>query len=240
MKKLLTLILSLLIILSVALCGCGNKVELGNVLILGDSYSTFEGYTTAGYESWYSTRVNTNHTDVFDVKDTWWWQVIEGTKSELKENSSYSGSLISDAKGTAFSFITRFYALTSSHYFEQTKIDTVFVYGGLNDYWNGVGTGQLKFSDWTDQDLKYSYSAFTYLLNEIRTALPDARVIVIMDETLPYNMRVSFAYAASYYDMESIVPTKISKQNSHPNKAGMKSISTQILEYLENYEKESK
>ena len=46
------------------------------VSILGDSYSTFEGYIPVGNAVWYDTRPNPKKTDVSDVKHTWWWQFI--------------------------------------------------------------------------------------------------------------------------------------------------------------------
>ena len=46
------------------------------VSILGDSYSTFDGYIPQGNESWYFTKPVNNRTDVVDVKQTWGWQLI--------------------------------------------------------------------------------------------------------------------------------------------------------------------
>ena len=221
--------------------GCGKtKVELGNVLILGDSYSTFDGYMVGGYESWYSTERNENHTDVFAVEDTWWWQVIDETDSTLIANSSLSGSLISNAKSEYSSFIGRFDVLKSSKILKDNQIDTVFIFGGLNDVWNDVSTGQRKNSDWTAEDLKKIFPAFCYLLNDVRTTLPNARIIVLLDETINVSIQLNFSYACFDYGAEMIVPEGVSKKNSHPNKAGMLTISTQVIEYLEKTEKESK
>ena len=45
------------------------------VSILGDSYSTFQGYIPEGNEAWYYAPVDTSRTDVENVTQTWWWQV---------------------------------------------------------------------------------------------------------------------------------------------------------------------
>ena len=241
MKKVLGIIFSLIICLGFALSGCGaKKIELGNVLILGDSYSTFQGYLPSGYLTWYSTSENYDHSDVFKVEDTWWWQVLDATKSNLVENSSYSGSLICNAKDSYTSFITRFDLLATDGTLETNPVDTVFIFGGLNDDWSGARMGDNKYSDWTDTDLEKVFPAFCYLLNSIKSALPDARIIVIMDETLGVNIRSHFITACNYYAVEWIIPKKVSKQNSHPNKEGMKAISTQIMEMLKKAEESKK
>ena len=46
------------------------------VAVLGDSYSTFEGFTPKGYATWYYNAVQ-EATDVNKVEQTWWWQVIK-------------------------------------------------------------------------------------------------------------------------------------------------------------------
>lgn len=48
------------------------------VSILGDSYSTFEGFITPETnEPWYFREKDAKRTDVADVTQTWWWQVVK-------------------------------------------------------------------------------------------------------------------------------------------------------------------
>ena len=65
-------------------------VKLGNVFILGDSYSTFEGSIPAGNEAWYFTKPK-NNTNVTDKSQTWWYKLINNTDSALIRNESFSG-----------------------------------------------------------------------------------------------------------------------------------------------------
>lgn len=44
-------------------------IEIGNVMILGDSFSTFEDYIPDGYATYY-TKVGHENTDVNDVTQT--------------------------------------------------------------------------------------------------------------------------------------------------------------------------
>ena len=94
-------------------------VSYGNIVILGDSYSTFEGYIPAENSVWYTKGGNPN-TDVTDVEQTW-WKILEnsnpGNKIILNESSSgttvcntgYGGDDYSDR-----SFITRLDKLINS------------------------------------------------------------------------------------------------------------------------------
>ena len=63
------------------------------VAVLGDSYSTFEGFIPKGYATWYTTAVQ-KATDVNKVEQTWWWQVIKEGGYKMGNINSYSGSTI--------------------------------------------------------------------------------------------------------------------------------------------------
>ena len=56
-------------------------MSLGNVLILGDSYSTFKDYIPEGYAAYYGPELHPE-SSVFEVSDTWWHQLIEKTQSK--------------------------------------------------------------------------------------------------------------------------------------------------------------
>ena len=60
-----------------------------NVLIFGDSYSTFKEYTPKGIETYYPSL------DVNSVEETWWNRLKEKTDFCLVQNNSWSGSTIS-------------------------------------------------------------------------------------------------------------------------------------------------
>ena len=68
-------------------------MKLGNIMIFGDSYSTYEGYIPEGYAKYYSGH-RTGEPDVFDVKNTWWGRLIDATDANLLQNNSWSGSTI--------------------------------------------------------------------------------------------------------------------------------------------------
>ena len=64
------------------------------VAVLGDSYSTFEGFIPKGYATWYSPTTPAKTTDVNKVEQTWWWQVIKEGGYKMGNINSYSGATI--------------------------------------------------------------------------------------------------------------------------------------------------
>ena len=68
-------------------------MNLQNVLIFGDSYSTFRDWIPEGFGYSYS-EDRTDGNEVVRVEDTWWHRVITATDSKLIQNNSWSGSTI--------------------------------------------------------------------------------------------------------------------------------------------------
>ena len=61
------------------------------VSVLGDSYSTYEGWIPEGNEPWYGKNIGN---DVTDVSQTWWRQLIDDNGLILELNNSWSGATI--------------------------------------------------------------------------------------------------------------------------------------------------
>ena len=59
-----------------------------NVMIFGDSYSTYEKYIPEGYDTYYPCL------DVRSVEETWWSKLVNAIDGKLLENNSWSGSTI--------------------------------------------------------------------------------------------------------------------------------------------------
>ena len=58
-------------------------MSYNNVLILGDSYSTFNGYIPDGYITYYSENERPE-TDVRRVEETWWHSLLSEKSSQEK------------------------------------------------------------------------------------------------------------------------------------------------------------
>ncbi len=210
---------------------------LKNVYILGDSYSTFEGYIPKGYGAYYSNNSSTD-TDVNDVEQTWWHQLIQKTNAHLILNHSWSGTTICntgyDGPDIPHSFIRRFDKLVEEGFFQKNQIDTVFVMGGQNDDWCNAPIGDLKTQSWTDENLLHYGPAVCYLMHRIKTVLPNARIIFLINCDMKDQIMDYQEQAAKIYHVEYVRLKEIHKMSGHPTIQGMRQIAEQVRQHLEN------
>jgi len=210
-------------------------LNFGNVLIIGDSYSTFKGYIPENCDTWYPNA----ETDVETVEQTWWQLLLEETNSNLILNNSYSGTTICNtgyngSDCTKSSFIGRFKAMAENGYFKDNKIDTVFVFGGTNDSWADAPIGELILSGWTDKDLFSVLPAFSYLIHIIKENLSDAKIVCILNTELKPEITNGLKSICDEASVEAVVLKKIDKIAGHPSVMGMKKIKEQIIEHFKD------
>ena len=239
MKFKLLVWLLVLLCLPLALSGCGESksdVRLGNILILGDSYSTFGGHIPEGYPPYYYEDVE--YINVDEVEETWWSIVASRCESTVALNESYSGSTVchtgygGDCKAT--SFVTRFERLVEEGYFEKNRIDTVIILGGLNDLWSGAPLGEVKFGEISVEE-QYSFlPAVAYLLQSIKATLPEAKILFAVEQDLSEEMKVGIREICGELQVTRVELEGVSKKHSHPDKKGMVTIAKQIVAALEN------
>lgn len=199
------------------------------VSILGDSYSTFENYIPSANETWYSTR-STKRTDVTDVKQTWWWQLISEGGYILGVNNSYSGSTISytgydNEDYVSRSFISRLNNLGSP--------DILLIFGATNDSWAGVKMGEDCFDNKiTGAQLYYFRPAMSRLLNEAINRYPGTDIYFILNTELKPEINDAVKSICAHYNVKCIELQNIDKQSGHPSIEGMKNICRQVLDQL--------
>lgn len=218
-------------------------MTLGNVMIFGDSYSTFEGMIPEGYEIYYYKDGRSNG-EVKTVEETWWHRVITETGSNLVLNDSYSGSAMclsgyGGVDGSRHSaFVTRLDRYRDSGFFEKNEINTVFILGGTNDTGAEAPAGESKYENFTEEDLVCVRPAIGYLAAELKRLLPDVDLYFIAnDEYLTSEIRDEFALTARHFGFDAIFPKGIEKAGGHPTSRGMEEIARQVIEYIENKKK---
>lgn len=212
-------------------------INLGNVFILGDSYSTFENNIPEGFATYYGAELH-SELNVKTVNDTWWKQLLDETKSNLVLNSSWSGTTIcktgyDNIDRSEICFIGRLDKLIDNGFFKENKIDTFFVFGGTNDNWVPSPIGELKFSNWKSEELFSFCPAACYLLYRLKTCLPDTKIICIINSGLKAEITENLKTACEHYGVEYVALKNIEKMNGHPTKNGMTEIKNQIIEFLE-------
>jgi hypothetical protein len=207
--------------------------KTNNLFILGDIYSTFEGFVPEDYDSWYSTVVKES-TDVNHVSQTWWYQYIQETGANLILNCSYSGTTICntgyDAEDCSHnSFVARLNLLIGQGFFKKNLVDTCIIFGGTNDSWADSPLGKLLYKEWDSKDLYSVLPAFCYLLYQTKKELPNARVIVIINSDLKLEISEGMKSACKHYGVKFVALENINKIEGHPSIAGMKQIKETIL-----------
>lgn len=214
----------------VALTGAAR--ERKSVSILGDSYSTFEGYLEpASNRIWYFADPQTDLTDVSDVKQTWWHLFIKENGYLLEQNNSFSGSTVCNtgyngADFSEISFIARMDNLGCP--------DIILVFGATNDSWANVPLGELKYSGWTARDLKSFKPALCYMLSHLTDRYPNTQIIYLINDGLKTDVTDAIKDACDHYTIQYIELQNIDKTAGHPNVAGMRQIADQLTRALSN------
>lgn len=208
-----------------------------NLMILGDSYSTFEGCIPEGNAVYYS-KTPRPETDVRNENETWWSRLVAASGAKLVLNDSWSGSTIGytgyenrDCSKDS-SYIYRFRKLYSEGFFEKNDIDTVLVFGGTNDNWANAPLGVPTFSGWSEKDLYEVLPAICYLVHSISTLLPSVNVYFIVNTELKPEISECFRLAADRFGIKVIFLTEFEKRCGHPTVNGMRSIFEQVFARL--------
>ena len=199
------------------------------VSILGDSYSTFEGHIPAGYDCWYNTNPDPKRTDVDNVRQTWWWQVIDRGGYILGCNNSWSGSTISYTgyRGDDYSdrsFITRLDKLGSP--------DILLIFGATNDCWAKVPLGEYTYSGLTRGHYSELRPALGILLREATERFPGTDIYFIANSDLTESVNDAIRTVCDHYSVPVIWLHDIDKKASHPSRTGMTAIADQVLQVL--------
>lgn len=199
------------------------------VAVLGDSYSTFEGFIPKGNEVWYHVPADLQNTDVTKVEQTWWWQVIKEGGYKKGMINAYSGATISytgynDDDYSARSFITRAPNLGNP--------DIILICGATNDSWAGAPIGNYKYDNWKRADLYTFRPAMAKLLNDIQEYYPNVDVYFILNSELKPEINESVVEVCKHYKVPVIKLHDIDKKSGHPSIKGMKSFAQQVLKAI--------
>ena len=206
-----------------------------SISILGDSYSTFEGYLQPDTNAiWYWDNVKAENTDVHHVRETWWHQFIKENGYRLCVNNSFSGATISYSGYKSGkpdftdysdrSFITRLKNLGTP--------DIILVFGGTNDSWAGSPIGEYQYEGWTRNDLFSFRPAMACLLAKMIDYYPNVEIIFLLNDDLKEEIDESVRTICTHYGVKWIEFEGIDKINGHPSVKGMKQISEQLKAFF--------
>lgn len=203
-----------------------------NLLIFGDSYSTFDGYIPNDYKTYYP------NLNVSEVSETWWWKLIAEKNINLVINDSWSGSTIgytgydnADCSKSS-SFIYRYKKLKKEGFFENNNINMVIVFGGTNDSWSDAPLGEIKLLDWQEKDLYNVLPSICYFAILLKKELPSAEIIFITNTEIKDEIKDCIEVVSNQYGIKNIKLYDIEKESSHPTVKGMESIYEQVSTFI--------
>lgn len=200
--------------------------------ILGDSYSTFEGFIPKEYSCYYPNPERGDH--VLSVQDTWWYKLSKQRKMQLLVNDSYSGSTVCtqvrNNQPASASFVARVHHSFCNN---DMQPDYIFVFGGTNDSWLGRKTGQVQFENWSEEDLAFVLPAFCYVLSQLSGTYKKAKLVTVLNTGLRPEISEGILHASEHYGAIPVILRDIDKQNGHPSALGMNQITDQICEILD-------
>lgn len=217
--------------------GWAVSQSLKSVSILGDSYSTFQGYMQPDSNVvWYWDSPDAQNTDVHSVRETWWHQFIKENGYKLCVNNSFSGATIcfsgykrdnpDFADYSDRSFVTRLKNLGCP--------DVIFIFGGTNDSWAGSPIGDYQYSGWTREDLFSFRPAMAKLLEGVIDYYPNVEIYFLLNDGLKEEINESVKTICEHYQVPCIELKEIDKINGHPSIKGMQQISEQIKSFMAN------
>lgn len=212
-----------------------NK-PIKNILIIGDSYSTFAGYIPEGYSIYYNGETGT---DLKCVEQTWWHRFVTETGTNLVLNDSWSGSTVcytgrhSPEYGYRSSFVNRMHLMIKDGFFEREKIDTVLIFGATNDSWLATTPkGELVLDGWSEEDLYSTLPAIGYMISKLKQIIPGGNIIYMINTDLQQNIVDAVKAASDHFGTSYLELSDIDKEMGHPTVLGMAQIKDQLIEAI--------
>lgn len=204
-----------------------------NIFIMGDSYSTYEGYIPKEYSFYYSD--GRKEAPIVKGAEKTWWKILSAENNlNIVINDSFSGSTICntvrESLSVESSFISRIDKYIGENFFDENHIDTMLIFGGTNDSWIDAPIGELKYSDWTEDELKCVLPAFCYLLDKAKKVVEN--IVVVLNTNLKEEIVNGFIQACEKNNVKCLSLKEIDKENGHPTELGMRQISDQISKFL--------
>lgn len=233
---------------------------MGNILkykdkyfsILGDSLSTFKGVSEPSFAYFYDDAKKLE-ADVIAVSDTWWGMVIDYLGGKLLVNNSFSGSTVSYSPLYECESYGCSKERTSSLDKNGVEPDVIMIYLGTNDWGAGFKLSPT-FLD-TEKSLSVFSTAYEEMLLKVKNKYKNAE-IWCFTLTESYSSKIEefefpkLKHGYSIADFSAVIK-EVAESNGykvidlfkhckpfdtidgfHPNKEGMKTIATAVIDIL--------
>lgn len=225
MKKLAILTFLLSLFLSAGAAGTLQE-KYGSFSVIGDSYSTFMGFTDPlPNAQWYPHAGNA----MASVEQTWWKMFERESGVKLEQNNSFSGSTIcthswNNTTDLVNSFVGRVDNLR--------KAGLIIVEGATNDNNAGSTLGNYVWSGFTDADKRTFRGGTAYVIDFLQKKYPDSQIVFMLNSDLRADINESVQTVCDHYGVPVLKLHDITKIEEHPDTPGMLAIKEQLMEML--------
>ena len=225
MKKLSLLTL----LLSVFLFGSAAQTpaqKYGSFSVIGDSYSTFMGFTDPlPNAQWYPHAGNA----MASVEQTWWKLFEHASGMELVQNNSFSGSTICTHSWNNTTDLTNSFVGRVDNLREAGLI---IVEGATNDNNAGSVIGNYVWDNFTDTDKRTFRGGTAYVIDFLQKKYPESQLLFMLNNGLRADINESVQTICDHYGVPVLKLHDITKIEDHPDVAGMIAINEQLMEML--------
>ncbi len=210
-------------------------MTFGNIVIFGDSYSTFPGAVPKDFHVYYTGK-RTEQPDLQSAEQLWWHRLMTETGSKVVQNNSFSGSSVCNTVrewlDETSSFLSRFDRLVQEGFFQENEVNTVFILGATNDSWSNAPVGEVQFDHFEKQDLYSVLPALCCLIARMRAEIPNVRIVQVVNTGLKDEIVAGMKAASEHFKTDIVFLHDVEKIAGHPTVKGMEQIKDQILEQL--------
>ena len=205
-----------------------SYTEAQKISVLGDSYSTFQGYVTPDTNAiWYPLDKKGN--DVHQLEQSWVYKFVNENGFILEINNSYSGSTISNTGYNKEDYTDRSFTTRMDN---LGKPDIIIIFGATNDSWAGSPKGEYKYKKIKKQDLYSFRPAMAYMCRYMKKHYKKSKVFFVLNSELKDEINESAKTILDHYSLPCIVLHDIEKLDGHPSVKGMQSIVDQLNAFI--------
>ena len=220
-----------------------EKKGIVNFSILGDSISTYNGYTNGSAASNTNSTIGSNacwyyntRGDMTSAEYTWWYQASAEIELPILVNNSYSGDMLGNS-GLGLTRCEQLHDDTGAN--AGTNPDLIAVFFGTNDLGRNISgsTFRTLYTQMVEKMQKKYGDADIFLF----TLLPVGDTDVTAAELIEYNNIIhDIAKAKGCYVVDICANSGITWDNytektidgTHPNQAGMDAITACFIDVL--------
>ena len=200
--------------------------KYGSFSVIGDSYSTFMGFTDPlPNAQWYPHAGNA----MASVEQTWWKLFEHASGMELVQNNSFSGSTICTHSWNNVTDLTNSFVGRVDNLREAGLI---IVEGATNDNNAGSVIGNYVWDNFTDADKRTFRGGTAYVIDFLQKKYPESQLIFMLNNGLRADINESVQTICDHYGVPVLKLHDITKIEEHPDVPGMIAINEQLMEML--------